>query len=99
MHLGDASSLLDLLEVVAGPSNTASRLIAKKEAVHAMQVAIAQLSDDYRRALTLSFLEGKPIDEVARLMDRTPGAVRGLIYRAKKELRASMGRSSLYLTR
>jgi DNA-directed RNA polymerase specialized sigma24 family protein len=49
--------------------------------------------------LTFVVLQGKDFDEVARQMDRSPDAVRGLLYRAKKELRAQMGRSSLYLSR
>jgi RNA polymerase sigma-70 factor (ECF subfamily) len=95
---GDGS-ILDLLDIAAAPSGTPSGIVARKEAVQALQLALAQLDDDHRAVLTFVVLQGKDFDEVARQMDRSPDAVRGLLYRAKKELRAQMGRSSLYLSR
>jgi RNA polymerase sigma-70 factor, ECF subfamily len=81
----------------AGPS-TPSQALARKEAVCATQVAIAALPDDYREAVRLRFLEGRSVDGVAAEMHRSPGAVRGIIDRAKRAMRATLGRASRYFS-
>ncbi len=64
--------------------------------MRAVQNTIAQLPEDYRHAVQLRLLEGRSLEEVAEAMDRTPRAVQGLIDRAKKKMRADLGRLSLY---
>jgi len=49
--------------------------------------ALAELSDDHREVIVLHHLEGLGWEEVARRMNRTPGAARMLWTRALKELR------------
>ena len=93
------SSVADLVEVLSAGSDTPSRSVARREGIRAVQVAMAGLPDDYRQAVRLRYLEGKSISEVAGEMHRSPGAVRGLIGRAKEKMRAALGRSSLYLSR
>jgi RNA polymerase sigma-70 factor (ECF subfamily) len=94
----EASSVADLVEMLSAGDCTASQLVAGREAVRAVQVAMAGLSDDYRQAIRLRYLEGKSLAETAELMDRTPGAVRGLLDRAKDKMREALGRASLYLS-
>ena len=77
---------------------TPGRSIARREAVRAVQVVIAGLPDDYQQAIRLRYFEGKSLAETAAAMDRSPGAVRGLIDRAKEKMRAALGRASLYLS-
>ena len=69
------------------------------EAIQAIQVAIASLPDDYREAIHLKYMEGRSLEEVATQMNRSPGAVRGLIDRAKQKMRAAMGRSSRWFSK
>ena len=88
-----------LIEVLAGPSHTASRSVARHEALGAIQVGVAGLKDNHRRAVELRYLRGLPVAEVAEMMGTTPHAVHSLCYRALQELHAVMGRSSQYLTR
>lgn len=95
----DASSLIDFVEMLSAGSSTPSRYLARREAIQAVQVAIAGLPEDYRQAVQLHFLDGKSLEEVAVALDRTPGAVRGLLDRAKKKMRAALDRSSLYLSK
>ena len=78
---------------------TPSQCVARREAVCAMQVALASLSDDHRQAIRLRYLDGRSIEETACIMDRSEDAVRGLCHRAKKKLRAALGRASQYLSR
>ena len=96
---GRASSVADLVEMLSDRGRTASRSIARREAVGAIQVAIAGLPEDYQQAIRLRYIEGKSLAETAAAMDRTPGAVRGLLDRAKAKMVAALGRASLYLSR
>jgi RNA polymerase sigma-70 factor (ECF subfamily) len=94
-----ASCVADLVEMLSARSQTASRSIARREAVQAVQVAIAALPEDQREAVRLRFLEEKSVQEVAAVMDRSPDAVRGLIHRAKQALSDALGRSSQWFSR
>lgn len=94
-----ASNLANLLELFSEDTHTPSRSVARREAVQAIQVAVAGLPDDYREAIRLRYLEGKGLEEIASSMDRTPGAVRGLLARGKEKMRDAMGRSSLWFSR
>jgi RNA polymerase sigma-70 factor (ECF subfamily) len=92
-----ASSWLGLIDLVAGPVHTPSQSVARREAVRAIQVAVAALPDDQREAVRRRYLDGKSIDETAAEMDRTPAAVNGLVRRAKQALRESLKASSEWL--
>lgn len=96
---GQATSAANLVEILSAGSHTPSRSIARREAVQAVQVAIAGLPEDQREAIQSRFLEGKSLEETADAMGRSPAAVRGLIHRAKQGLRAALGRSSCWLSR
>jgi len=93
------SWVLDLTERVAGDSSTPSKCAVRHEAVRAMQIAVATLPEDYRQAVWLHYLRGLSLEETAKKMGRSKGAVRGLCYRAKRELREVLGRASSYITR
>lgn len=49
---------------------------------------LAGLGPHHRAVLTLRYLDGLPVNEVATLLDRTPGAVEALLTRAKAAFRA-----------
>ena len=93
-----ASSVADLAEMLSAGGRTPARSIARREAVRAVQLVIAGLPDDYQQAIRLRYFEGKSLTETAAAMDPSPGAVRGLIDRAKEKMRAALGRASLYLS-
>lgn len=94
--LWTAETATNLLDVVCRTDSTPSQSAARHEACQRIQVALAGLPDDYQDAVRLRFLEGKGLEEIANEMGKPTGAVRGLLDRAKKKLRAAMGRSSLY---
>ncbi len=93
------SSVVSLIEMLSADGRTASQSVARGEAIQAIQVAIASLPDDYREAIHLKYMEGRSLEEVATQMNRSPGAVRGLIDRAKQKMRAAMGRSSRWFSK
>ena len=91
---GSAESLLDLL---AGSDDTPSQCLARDEAVRAIQVALAGLPNDHREAIQLRYFDGCTLEETAALMNRSPGAVRGLLDRGKQKMRDALARASKYL--
>lgn len=48
------------------------------------------LTDDQREVMLLRVVAGLPVEEVARVLDRRPGAVRALQHRALERLRAQV---------
>ena len=91
-------SLVDLVDRLPGDAPTASGLMAKDEAILAIQVAIASLPEEQREAVRLHVLEGNSLEETAAEMGRTTGAIRGLVQRAKQQLAEAMGRASAWLS-
>ncbi len=57
--------------------------------------AITTLTDEQRDVVLLRFMEGLSINDVAEVMGKTPGAVKGLQHRALRALSETMGRPSL----
>lgn len=66
------------------------------EAVRAVLDAIDALPDDNQQAVQLRLLQGKSLQETAELMHRSPRAIQGLVDRAKRKMRAALGRLSNY---
>ncbi len=92
------SSVVDLVELL-GESATPSRSAARHEALGAVQVGLASLTEPNRLAIQLRYIQGLPVADVARVMNKTPRAVHNLCHRGLKELHTILGRSSQYLTR
>jgi RNA polymerase sigma factor (sigma-70 family) len=74
-------------------------MAATKEAIQALEVHIAGLPQEHRRAVQLNYLQGRSLEETATALGRSPAAVRGLLYRAKQRLRVALGRSSRWFGR
>jgi RNA polymerase sigma-70 factor (ECF subfamily) len=94
-----AQSMRALVEQLSDHGSTPSGHAAKSEAVHAVRVGLASLPSAQREAIQLHHLDGRSLDETAAEMDRTPGAVRGLLQRARQSLRQTLGRSSRWFPR
>lgn len=56
--------------------------------------ALRRLNPVYQRVLCLRYLDGEPVSEIARELDRTPKAVESLIDRARLALRAALAGES-----
>ena len=61
--------------------------------------ALTGLPPDYAAVIRLYDLEGRPIEDVARELRRTPGAVHMLRVRAHDHLRERLGAESHFFTR
>jgi len=96
---GADSSLADLVDLVVASVNSPSGQVARREAQRVVLVALTQLKEDYRQAISLRYLEGRSVAEVAETMQRTERSIHMLCNRALKKLREALGRSSQYLSR
>jgi len=92
-------SYLALLGRLANPGRTPSSEQACDEAMKAVRLAIDSLPDDYRRAITMYHIDGRTQAEVATVMNKTPAAVNGLLYRAMVRLKNRMGSESRFFSR
>jgi RNA polymerase sigma-70 factor, ECF subfamily len=93
-----AGSYVDLLDQVSSPLSTPSRGAARSEALAVLMVRMQQLPEDYRRVIHWRLIDGLPVAEVARRLDRSEAAVHMLCHRALKQLRELMGAPSDYLS-
>jgi RNA polymerase sigma-70 factor (ECF subfamily) len=92
------SSVVALLNLMAGPDKTPSRTAATQEAVEALEVAMTELPEDYRRAVQLVYIEGCTVAEAAKTLGRTDRAIHNLCYKAKEHLRGLLGSGSRFLS-
>ncbi|MBX7166285.1 MAG: RNA polymerase sigma factor [Pirellulales bacterium] len=90
---GGHSSLADLVTLLSDRGGTPSHHAAQGEAIRAVQVGLAALPADQRAVIVHRYLQQQSIASTAAAMQRSPGAVRGLLHRAKHSLRDALGRS------
>jgi RNA polymerase sigma-70 factor (ECF subfamily) len=91
-------SYVGLLECLGVTTTTPSRQVAHRDTAELIQAAIQRLPPDYETAVRLYDLEGRPVAEVAQLMNRSAGAVHMLRARAHDRLRQELGGSSQFFT-
>lgn len=72
---------------LAAEQSSPSQRADRHEQLGRLGGALAQLSELQRQAVSLHYLEGCPIAEVAHRLQRSPSAVGGLLFRALKQLR------------
>jgi RNA polymerase sigma-70 factor (ECF subfamily) len=93
------SQWLPLVELLGTDASTPSQFAARHEAIQAVQVGVSALPDEQRDAIRMHCLERLSLEETAQAMNRSPGAIRGLVHRGKTALRACLVRSSLWLSK
>jgi RNA polymerase sigma-70 factor, ECF subfamily len=88
-QLNDSSARLEawLVSDQSSPSQPALRA----ERLLLLADALAKLPADQRKAVELHHLQGRPLLEVAREMERSKGAIAALLFRALRSLRDLMG--------
>jgi RNA polymerase sigma-70 factor (ECF subfamily) len=72
---------------LAAEQSSPSERVMRAEELVRLASALAQLPDDQRAAIEMHHLKGKPVAEVAGVMQRTKPAVMGLLFRGQKKLR------------
>ena len=84
-----AAALLDFNHADSAPSP--SRALRREERLERLQTALQSLDEDHQTVIRLARFEGLSTSEVARRMNRSPGAVRHLLLRALEKLRTNFG--------
>lgn len=92
------SSLLSAVEQLTGVVGTPSQHAARREAGVRLQAAIEQLPENYRTVVSLYDLEGRSVEDVAAVLERSPGAVFMLRARALRQIAGLLGAASMYLS-
>lgn len=95
----ETSSVDDLISMLAGTQGTPSQVVARDEALQAVQVAVASLKKEYRMVIQLRYVQGLAVDKVAEAMETTRPAIHNLTLRAMRELRVIMGTSSQFFSK
>ncbi|HKQ47148.1 MAG TPA: sigma-70 family RNA polymerase sigma factor [Phycisphaerae bacterium] len=95
----DDEEMVQLLEVLAVHTRTPSRSAADHEAAQAVERALGNLSEDYKEALRLRYLEALPVAQIASRLSRTEGAVHMLCHRGLQAMRLALGDTSKFLTK
>jgi len=62
----------------------------EQEARHAVRQLLGGLPRDYRRVLVLKYIDDRSVQEIGRLMGRSPKSIEGLLSRARKAMRANL---------
>jgi RNA polymerase sigma-70 factor (ECF subfamily) len=78
----EAGSLWEALAAIEGPEAG----LMRAEARQVLRDLVAQLKPDQREALMLQYVEQLSVGEIAHVMGRSPGSVKGLLERAKAAL-------------
>ncbi len=93
------STSVALIDLLGMTYTTPSRFAATGEAVDALEKAIDQLPEDYKRVVRELDLEGKPAADVGASMGRSAGAVYMLRARAHDCLKDLMGSPSQFFSK
>jgi RNA polymerase sigma-70 factor (subfamily 1) len=96
---GEASTVGDLLALLAAEDHTPSRSVAGHEAAAAVQSALSGLKDEYRDVLRLRYFDGLSVSETAARMGRSESAIHMLCHRAVAQLRDVLGSASQYFSK
>ena len=85
-----AKSSMRLEGLLAGDGPTPSQNVAMSESVLRIADAIERLPETQRDAVRLHYLDGMKLSEVATALDKSTGAVAGLLHRGMKTLRKQL---------
>lgn len=86
-----AQSSMRLEGLLAGEGPTPSQNVAFGENVLQVADAIERLPESQREAIRLHYLEGLKLSEVAEQLEKSTGAIAGLLHRGMKTLREQLG--------
>jgi RNA polymerase sigma-70 factor (ECF subfamily) len=86
----------ELIESLARPADAEEEQLHKLSVARAREV-IGKLSPDQRNVLLLRVLGGLTIEEVARVIDKRPGAVKALQRRGLATLKREMSKEAISL--
>jgi RNA polymerase sigma-70 factor (ECF subfamily) len=81
------ANLDNLDNIIVDQKEDVLKAIVQNDEMKAVKVALDQLSEDARLAVSLYYIEQEPVSEVAKALNRSQGATRVMIHRGMKQLR------------
>jgi RNA polymerase sigma-70 factor (ECF subfamily) len=74
----------------AAPDADPAGQVALADELREIRRVVAQMPDDRRQVILLRFVDDLSTNEIAQVLDRSPGAVRVLLHRSLRELAARL---------
>lgn len=87
----DSQSITRLMRAIKSDQSTPSSVIANEEICEVMTEYIDQLKPDYHAVVVMKYYQELTNEQIAKLLGRSPEAVRKLLTRALKVLREHVG--------
>jgi RNA polymerase sigma-70 factor, ECF subfamily len=78
---------------IADPNNDLAENAVLASDIKNIRAMLADLKDDYQNVIVWHYLDDIPIQEVAKMMDRTEDATRVLLHRALESLKKKVNES------
>ncbi|MBI2479122.1 MAG: RNA polymerase sigma factor [Planctomycetia bacterium] len=94
----DDGSCLQAVERLACDHTPPIKRAQRSESIRRMRVAMASLPREQREVVERYYLQTQTLEQIAESTGRTIASIRGICYRARKNLRSLMGGSSLYFS-
>jgi RNA polymerase sigma-70 factor (ECF subfamily) len=88
---GARNPVFQLERDVAGSGASPSKALRRGERLDRLHDALRALRPEHREVILLSRVEGLSFEEIAQRMDRSPAAVKQLLWRALKKLKDAFG--------
>lgn len=82
---------MPLLQDASHHDTSPSKRLRREERFERLQAALSRLGEDQREVILLARVEGIPTQEIAKRLDRSPAAVRQILWRALQKMQASFG--------
>lgn len=96
--LSDDGSVAMVVERLAADHTPPPKRVQNRESIRRMRAALASLPEEQRDVIERYYIQNESLEQIAAATGRTKGAIRGMCYRARKNLRGMMGESSLYFS-
>lgn len=84
---GQQTTYVDLMARIMADQGSPSQVVRKDETLGVLAACVASLPEHYREVIKMRFLEGRPVADVAQVMNRTIGSVHMICHRALRQLR------------
>ncbi len=86
------------VDQLAGDTTSPSMRVHRRDSVEQMRDALETLPSEQREVIQRHYLQHQSLDQIAAATQRTKDAVRGICYRARKNLRSLLGHSSWFFS-
>ncbi len=91
------TTYVDLMARITSGGATPSRVVRRDEAVGVIEACLSRLPEHYREVIQMRFIEGLPVAEVAKQLDRSIGSIHMICHRALRQLREEAEKMGLTL--